>query len=154
MHAGIEQDTQLVSKVLRKVQWIQERDRTVSQLNQVHPPSFPPVSDREDPAAAGVGTCGARNLPSPSSQMVASLQGALKADSPRGETVATTGSAASVAWDELSDVDEDMSEGSDSDVEIEDQFPGHVSASRHPRAFSQIFREQPPPTDSCVHPTP
>jgi hypothetical protein len=57
MHAGIEQENHLASKALRKVQWIEERDRTVRHLNKVLPLrySFPPACDHEDPAAAGVG---------------------------------------------------------------------------------------------------
>ena len=94
--------------------------------------------------------------------MIASLQCALKTDSPSGGTVATAGNAASSAWVGLSDVDGDVhdseSEGSDSDVEKEDRFPGDISDSsascRHPRAFSTIVCEERPPTDSYVNPKP
>ena len=84
--------------------------------------------------------------------MVASLQGALKVDSESGEKVppATARNDAS-EWD----VDDTESEGSDSDLGIQGRFLGdEVSTTRHPRAFSRIVCEHPPPTFSYVNPKP
>ena len=45
MQAGIEHDPRLVSKTLRKIEWMEEKERAVKRLKQVQPgpPSFPPA---------------------------------------------------------------------------------------------------------------
>jgi len=62
MQAGIEDDPRLVSKTLRKIEWM-EKERAVKRLHQVQPdpPSFPPawVESREHPAASDAGMCDA-----------------------------------------------------------------------------------------------
>jgi len=46
MHRQIEKDKHLASKVLRKIEWLEERDRAVKRLNKVPPSphSVPPAS--------------------------------------------------------------------------------------------------------------
>ncbi|KAJ1477477.1 hypothetical protein T484DRAFT_2023735 [Baffinella frigidus] len=107
MQERITQDPNLISKTLRKIEWMEEKERSVERLNKA----------------------------------VASLRCALEADVASREMVATAGIPVSSASDKLSDDDaESEASGGAS------RRPSEVShSSPHPRAFSRIFCEQPPP---------
>jgi hypothetical protein len=100
-----------VRKVLLKVQWMEEKERSVELLNKVQlsPHSFPPAS-RVHPAAPAVGAYDQQLTQPISAQIVASLQGVLEEDAVSGDRTAA--------------------------VNNKDSF---ASAPSHPRDFSKIF---------------
>jgi len=109
----IQAESHPVRKVLLKVQWMEEKERSVGLLNKVQPPphSFPPAS----PCAPCRTCCEAYNqqLTRPTSaQIVASLRGVLEEDAASGETAAANN---------------------------KDSF---ASAPSHPMHFSKIFCDE------------
>jgi len=117
MQERISLDQCLVSKTRRKIEWMEEKERTVGRLKKI----------------------------------VASLHDALEADAGRAEADA----AAASNSDGLSD-DDTASEASDSPAsrrpsevcEASDSI--QVTSMRHPRAFSRIFCDEPPKSESFV----
>jgi len=107
----IQAESHPVRKVLLKVQWMEEKERSVKLLNKVQlfPHSFPPAS-RVQPAAPAVGACDQQLTQPISAQIVASLQGVLEEDTASGNRTAA--------------------------VDNKDSF---ASAPSHPRNFSKIF---------------
>ena len=106
----IQAESHPVRKVLLKVQWMEEKERSVELLNKVQlsPHSFPPAS-RVHAAAPAVGAYDQQLTWLTSAQIVASLQGVLEEDAASGETAAANN---------------------------KDSF---ASAPSHPRDFSKIF---------------
>jgi len=62
MHRRIEAEKDAIERVRRKIEWMEEKERCVEMMSEVHPSphSTPP---RKHPAAAAVGTCEGQNLP-------------------------------------------------------------------------------------------
>ena len=133
IHDQIEEETDLLSKVLLKVEWMEEKQRCVGPLQKVSPfltllrPSF----NREHPDA--------HQLTQPTStQIVESLQRMLMASAPSAEVTPAAGKG-EVCWDGSS-TPRGGSSTPRGDLDIDDV--GKNTTPRHPWAFSALNSEQ------------